>query len=831
MRFPDRGSQSHLSVRKSLRLIARYSLLFVAISLTPIAQADDKTTQAEYTKLARPFVAAHCLECHGEEAPEGGFRLDNLAAQFSGRQHAQWLKVLKKLKANEMPPKGQPRPKPAEQSKITAWIERNLIAADRNRQQTEGRTVLRRLNRVEYQNTINDLFAIDVDVKDLLPEDNSSHGFDNIGEALNISSVLLERYLEAADVALEAATVTGPRPKTVKGRFSYKNERRVKDHKSYKPVDDAIVFFSAGYSPTEINQFRATHSGTYRIRISAYAYQSDQPVSFRVYGAYGGAKHLAGYFDANPKPTVVELTTRIGYRETIRVVPYGTVIHKWNQAANEKGPGLAVQWVEIEGPIINKWPPESQRRLFGPQLIELINAAAIKRNRRIKPVYEVVSFASVTDAKRILQRLLPKIFRRPVSDSDLQPYRSIISAKLFEGYSFQNAIKVGLKAALCSPDFLYIAQKKTTQKKSDTSPNDAANGPLDDFQLASRLSYFLWSSMPDDELMELAKQEKLGDPVVLRQQTERLLNDTRAKSFTKNFVGQWLKLREIDFTTPDKILYPEFDELLQVSMVQETELFFDELLTHDLSVLNFVDSDFTILNERMARHYGIDNVKGQQFRRVPLARDSHRGGVLTQASVLKVTANGTNTSPVLRGVWVLDNIMGQPADPPPPNVPAVEPDIRGATSIRDQLAKHRKIQSCATCHKRIDPPGFALENFDVIGGWRTNYRSVGEGDRVNVEVNGRGVRYKKGLPIESSDVMPNGDRFQDINGFKRLLLKDKNQIARCLTEKLLTYATGSGIQFADHPDVDKIVQRLATNEFGLRFLVHQVIQSRMFREK
>ncbi len=792
-------------------------LLAIAFGLSQPALGAE-TQAVSFDKAVQPFFTKHCYECHGPEADDGDFRLDRLQTRFSNADDgAAWTKVLQKLESGKMPPKKKPRPPVDDVAKVVRWVRGNLVAAQRAAAQADGRVVLRRLNRTEYQHTVRDLFAIDADLKDLLPQDNSAQGFDNVGEALNLSSVLLERYLEAADAALDAAIVTTPRPTTRKQRFSYKDERRVKNHKSYLPVDDAIVFFSAGYSPTEINQFRAPAEGNYRVRVSAYAYQSDQPVTLRVYGGVGIKRHLVGYADAPPNGATAEFVTRLGRNNTVRVVPYGTYITRWNQAVNEKGAGLAVRWVEIEGPLIDSWPPPSHRTIFGDLPIGVVNADEIKRNRRTKPIREVVSDKPIDDARAILDRLLPKLFRRPVSNAKRDIYLAVIRTHLEKGYTFQQAVRVGLKAAMCSPDFLYLPER----------PGKA----LDDYGLASRLSYFFWSTSPDDELLAAAASGKLSDPAELRRQTERLLNDPRAARLTEHFVGQWLDLREIDFTTPDKLLYPEFDELLQVSMVRETQLFFEELLKHDLSVVNVVDSDFAMLNERLARHYGVPGVRGQAFRKVKLPADSVRGGVLTQASVLKVTANGTNTSPVLRGVWVLENIVGQHVPPPPANVPAVEPDIRGATSIRDQLAKHRQDETCASCHRDIDPAGFALENFDVIGGWRDHYRSVGEGQRVNVQIDGRGVRYKRGLPVDAGDVLADGQRFDGIADYKRLLLKDKARVARCVTEKLLTYATGGVVRLSDRAAVDAIVARAAGKQYGLRTLLHEVVQSDLFKRK
>jgi hypothetical protein len=335
--------------------------------------------------------------------------------------------------------------------------------------------------------------------------------------------------------------------------------------------------------------------------------------------------------------------------------------------------------------------------------------------------------------------------------------------------------------------------------------------------------------MPDEELLTLAQKRKLGRPKMLRKQVERMLKDPKAAAFTENFVSQWLNLRDIDFTEPSHILYPEFDEMLKASMLKETYLFFDEVLKNDLSLTNFVASDFTMLNGRLAKHYGIPGVEGWEFHKAKLPAGSHRGGVLTMASVLKVSANGTSTSPVIRGAWVLDRILGTPPSPPPAGVASVEPDIRGATTIREQLAKHRQVASCAACHNKIDPPGFALESFDVIGGWRENYRVTGHGEAVTVD--GRHMPYHKGKKVDPSDELPDGQKFRDADEFKQLLLKDQDQIAWALTVKLLTYATGGAPQMADTSEVVDIVQKIRGKNYGLRTLVHEIVQSKVFQTK
>jgi hypothetical protein len=470
-----------------------------------------------------------------------------------------------------------------------------------------------------------------------------------------------------------------------------------------------------------------------------------------------------------------------------------------------------VQWVEVEGPLLDSWPPKSHQMLFGelPQ-----RPVPNDRNRR-----EVISENPLVDAEGLLKNFTRRAYRRTVTDEDIQPFLARVQSKLEQGYSFEDAMRVGFKAVLVSPHFLFLREK----------PAGEGNRTLDDFALASRLSYFLWSSMPDEELLLLAEQGKLREPDVLHKQVERMLSDPKAEAFTKNFAGQWLGLRAIDDTTPDRMLYPEFDDVLKVSMVKETLLFFDEVLKNNLSLTSFVASDFTMLNGPLAKHYRIPDVEGLEFRKVALAPESHRGGVLTMAATMKVSANGTTTSPILRGSWVLDRILGTPPPKPTVDVEAVEPDIRGATTIRNQLAKHRQDPSCASCHVKIDPPGFALENFDVIGGYRERYRSIGEGDPAMVD--GRRMRYRNGPPVEAADVLADGRTFQNIDEFKKLLLEDEDQLARALAEKLLTYATGAAPTTADQPEIENIVSEVRGKNYGFRSLVHEVVESPVFQQK
>jgi hypothetical protein len=703
---------------------------------------------------------------------------------------------------------------------VTDWIRGRAEAAGAARGSAQGRVPIRRLNRAEYQNTVRDLLGVDIDLKDLLPPDATVNGFDNGAEALHVSSFLMEQYLEAADKVLDAAIASGPKPWGIKKRFSIKDEKSVKPTGSvYRHLDDSVAIFSSWVSANiqvTLWQFFTHFHGNYRFRISAYAYQTDKPVTFHMTAGTMQAvteERIVGYHDVPPgKPTTIEFVEKLDPKNTVRFVVdgLGVIPPQVEKVGADKytGPGLAIQWVEIEGPLHDTWPPASHRGIFG-DLPQAPAPTAEDKDRR-----EVVSKQPMADADHVLRGFMRRAFRRAVTDDDVKPYLARVKAKLDGGASFERAIRTALKEVLVSPHFLFLRETP---------------GKLDDYALATRLSYFLWSSMPDADLLTLAEHGKLHDPATLRAQVERMLKDSKATAFTQNFCGQWLDLRKVDDTAPDPALYPEYDDVLKVAMVKEAHLFFDEVLKNDLSLTNFVASDFTLVNGRLARHYGIPDVTGQEFRKVSLPKDSHRGGVLTMAGVMKVTANGTTTSPVLRGSWVLDRILGTPPPKPTMDVEAVEPDIRGATTIRRQLAKHRERAECAGCHAKIDPPGFALETFDVIGGWREYYRSVGQGGPA--VVNGRTMRYKKGPDVDPADVLPDGSRFQNIDDFRQLLLKDKDQLARALAEKLLTYATGGAPTKADRPEVDAIVSKVRAKDYGFRTLVHEVVQSRLFQMK
>jgi hypothetical protein len=754
-------------------------------------------------KIGRAFLEEHCYECHGDGSSKGELDLDELGTDFSDAEIMRlWVLIHDRVASGEMPPKKKPRPRPSETNPFLKALAATLSEAHSKRREV----VLRRLNRVEYENTMRDLLGIQVELKGLLPEEVSSHGFDNVGEALASSNALVHAYLKAADQAIDAALGPEKEPVRLHLRIPMAEQVERQIGKLFRRTKDGVAVFNSGYCPTAVSKVchKLRSPGTYRVRIQARAFQSDKPVTMSVHAGdvvvHRRPYHLVGYWDLPPgKMTEIEFTDRFVRYDTFHPKPYGTV-HHTRKGLTHPGAGIEFGEVEIEGPL-DAWPPPSRSALIGEVDLE-------------KGMLE--------DARGILGELLPRAFRREVRPEEVKPYLLLVQAALKEGRSFEEAIRLGLKGVLCSPEFLFLEEPASDETKT---------AELDGYALASRLSYFLWSSMPDAALLKAAKGGQLNKPAQLRVQVERMLKDPRASAFTEHFTGQWLRLRDIAFTEPDKKLFPEYDEALKHGMLEETHRYFNRVLKENRSLLEFVDADWTILNARLASHYGIDGVQGPEFRVVDLPKDSVRGGVLTQASVLKVTANGTNTSPVIRGVWILTNLLDEPPPPPPSGVPAVEPDVRGATTLRDQLAKHRDTERCASCHDKIDPAGFALENFDVIGGWRTWYRSLGEGERVNRYrdkfANVR-VSYRKGPEVDASGQTTDGEPFQGIRSFKALLLKDPKRIARGLTRKLMIYATGRGIGFSDRPEIQRIVDSVAKQGYGFRSLVHEITQSKSF---
>jgi hypothetical protein len=828
------------------------------------------------------FVGKHCLECHDTDTKKGGLDLSVLKFDLGDPQaFSTWVNVHDRVTKGEMPPaKKKERPAPVELRAFTNFVGSALLETDRMRVAKEGRAVNRRLNRYEYEETLRDLLSLPyLQVKNFLPEDPESHLFNKVGDALDVSHVQLQRYLAAGEFALRQAVapqVERPEVKTNRiytmeeGAFFGKinlgppvrsgfplvgleMQTAIMDQKPpqmphtqdpEKRAKEAMAVVVSTYEPTEIrfSSFRAPVSGRYKLRFSAYAilmhpdYRSvgralrPEPVTIYAEVPPSNLRKL-GTFEVGAEPTEAELDVYLIKGETIR--PDAARLHRSRppdhknpDMTSEGAPGVAFQWMEAQGPFFDQWPPAGHQLLFGDLPLEQEDTTPKaqeggKRRRRPLQSYKVsaVSKDPEKDAEKLLRNFMAQAYREPVLDEDVQRFSKVVKVALEKGQSFTDSMITGYTAVLSSPGFLYF--------------NDNP-GRLSDVALAERLSYFLWNTEPDQELRDLAAKGKLHKTSVLRGQTDRMLNDAKSRQFINAFLDYWLQLRNISGAAPDEELYPDYqlDDYLAESMIDESQLFFAELLKKNLHVTNIVSSDFAILNQRMAKHYGVPDVEGTEFRKVSLPKDSLRGGFLTQASVLKVTANGTTTSPVKRGAWIMTRIIGKPPTPPPPGTGAVEPDIRGATTIREQLAKHRSQESCNVCHRQIDPAGFALESFDVMGGWRDRYRSIGGPEKVKgIGHNGDYFHFSLGLSVDSSGELSDGRKFADVRQLKQCLASDPEQLARNLAQQLTIYATGAPIGFADRPAIEKILAENRKSGYGVRDLIHQIVQSDLFLNK
>jgi hypothetical protein len=833
------------------------------------------SARATASPALQPFLTRHCVECHDAETRKGG--LDLTAAVAAPETTAgidRWVGIHDRVASGEMPPpKKKSRPTAGESRGFTNALAKVLLNTERQRIAREGRATQRRMNRHEYEQTVRDLlFLPALEVKGFLPEDGVVGGFNKVGAGLDVSHVHLGRYLSAAEFAVRSAMA--PRveaPKRTVQRFHAWDQGEFfglipldgpKERRTFPLVGlklmtnvmatlkrdaepdadrrqrEAMGVVVSTYEPTEIRfgGFRAPMTGRYRLRASGYSFwmgpkftqvskgRRSEPVTLYADSDPRILRRL-GSFDFGVEPTVCELEVDLLAGETIR--PDAARLHRSrppdhrNPLTEADGmPGVAFQWLEVEGPIFEQWPPAGHQALFGALPIkDRPKAEGVSRRRQRPAGVAVESAEPAIDAERLLRSFLGRAYRGTVAEADVARFVTLVKGSMATGSDFTEAMIAGYTAVLSSPSFLYIDEPKP--------------GKLADGALAERLSFFLWNAAPDAELRALAAKGRLQKPDVLRAQTERLLDDPRSRQFIDAFLDYWLDLRGIAATAPDEQLYPDYqlDDLLVESMATETQVFFGELIRRNLGITNLVDSEFAMLNERLARHYGIEGVDGVGFRRVPLRRERVRGGLLTQASVLKVTANGTTTSPVKRGAWVMSRIIGRPPPPAPPSVPAVEPDIRGATTIREQLAKHRTQESCNACHRLIDPAGFALENFDVMGGWRTRYRASGGDPVKGIGHNGNFFHFGLGPDVDASGELPDGRTFQDVRELKQLLVSDREQLARNLVRQLVVYATGAPVGFADRPEIEEILRANRRGDFPVRSLIHGVVQSDLFRNK
>lgn len=733
-----------------------------------------------FGKRVLPLLQEYCLRCHNAEKAKGDLDLSGFKDFASiTRNRKTWESVRENIDNGKMPPlEEDAQPTEEDLAFLSGWLEGVLSQAPSEATAQPGHVTMRRLNRAEYDRTIRDLVGIDFHPSADFPSDDVGYGFDNIGDVLTLSPLLLEKYLAAAEQIAARAIVTD--------RTNY-GERKGWDDKGLRAEGgnslggDIRALATTG----EIRiRPKLPSPGEYLLRVRAYGQQAgDELVKMAIR-------------DGDRDLQVVEVKAVEGEAETFEVPvtvqeagPRRFAVAFLNDFYNEKitdgarDRNLFVEWLEIQGPITVETGP-----LPGS------HTAIIDRAPKGD------SDADWAEASRaILGRFATRAFRRPVEKDDLERLVALVLQSKGDGDNFERCIQIGVTAVLVSPNFLFRVEPTSV----------GAVVPLDDYAMASRLSYFLWSSMPDEELFRLAAEGKLSSPEVLKAQAVRMMGDPKAEALVENFAMQWLQLRNLDNVIPNRKIFPTFDEPLKADMRAETKAYFAAVMREDRSVLEFIDSDYTFLNERLAKHYGIDGVEGDELRRVSLS-DAHRGGVLTHASVLTVTSNPTRTSPVKRGKWVLEQILGTPPPPAPPNVPPLSEEQEAILSgtVRERLERHRADPGCASCHANLDPLGFVFENYDAIGQWRTKDGQYG---------------------IDSSGSLTSGESFAGPKEFKQYLLAQRGKFTRCLTEKLLTFALGRGVDVDDGYEVDRISADLERNGYRFSTLVTGIVTSVPFR--
>ncbi len=732
--------------------------------------------------------------CHNEQLKTAGLALTkyhDTAAMLHDR--VVWEKVVARVRAHEMPPKGLPQPTPEQIAALTNWIDAQFSELDQTSKPDPGHLTAHRLNRVEYNNTVRDLLAVKFKPAADFPADDSGYGFDNIGDVLSVSPILMEKYLAAAKKIASEAIPSGGLPKATRTRYS-------PDH----PLKEIRLGLKQTFNlPAEGDyDLRATVSGrkdTFRIRMeldgkpiqtSDVLIEKEKPRSYeiRLHGPYGEHVFRATLLSREPSAEEAQTAQEIAekdQRDIARQIAKHPEDEKEIRKQHELGnPPTYMDALEVLGPFHPLPPPtpESYKRIFiCGHAAGQHTAACVRAN---------------------LSHIMRLAYRRPVTNEEVSKITGLVAMAQGSGLTFDQSMRIGLQAILVSPKFLYRIEQ-------DPNPGDPSEvHPVSPYELASRLSYFLWSSMPDEELLQLAADKRLCQPPVLHAQVKRMLTDSKADALVDNFAGQWLELRNLDSVHPDPDQFPQFDNELRQAMYTETRMFVNSIVHDDRSILDFLDGQYTFLNEKLAKFYGVNGVQGEDFRRVALD-GTQRSGVLTQASVLLVTSYPTRTSPVLRGKWILENVLNAPPPPPPPGVGSIDAkDGPLSGTMRQQMEKHRANPMCAGCHTRMDPLGFALENYDAIGAWRTHDAT---------------------LPIDASGVLPGGKKFTGSAELKKILASNREAFAECLTEKLLIYALGRGLEPYDRTATKRIVAQLATNHYRFSSLITGIVDSVPFQ--
>ena len=802
--------------------------------------ATDKAPLDTFDQSLAPFLKSYCFECHVGEDAAGERNFDTLSSRISDENSlVEMQEILDQLNLGEMPPQESKQPSNEERRTATRWLTESIQQFHASQKSPNGDTVLRRLNSREYRNTIRDLLHLNMSAFDptvTFPRDQTVDHLDNVGESLVMSGYLLSQYLTAAESIVNKAMQPVVKPEVQTWQFTdgFRQQPEIDQvHRDTSRLEYLILYDVIGadkhegaYAPIHAFAAGVPFDGYYDIEFRAAAVNRLHPYDDKYLGRDSNEPLRlairAGNRDAGPlhkpqpvEPNLAELELVDGWQTyKVRVwldagytprftFPNGLMdvrnlwgnLHKRfghllpkpkntgivevrrNAIKNGKLPQIHVDDIRITGPFYDEWPTQAQQALLGDDWVSIANGAAI----------------SNAMLRTHLNRFASAAFRRPATDEEVDRLASIATTRMESGRSSLEAFGDAITCLLCSPAFLYLEESSSRQQ----------------FALASRLSYFLWASQPDEPLLSAATNGQLKSDEQLTAQVRRMLNDSRSNEMIDGFLDSWLTLRDLGSSPPDRSAFRAYYQYdLGTAMKQETHLFTRHLLDQNLSVTNFLDADFTFVNKDLARHYGIDGPAGSQFQYVRIS-DRRRGGILGQGSVLTVTANGIDTSPVVRGVWLLENILGTPPSPPPPDVEPLDPDVRGATTIRDQLHKHRNVPACYDCHRKIDPPGFALENFDAVGAWRD--------------------KYKRGANIDAAGELPNGKSFDDITELKQILVEQQTQFTLSLARKLLAYATGRTAVPADRPHLDAIVNKLQSTKGGFRDLIELVVLSQPFR--
>ena len=736
-----------------------------------------------------PLLAEHCLECHSGADPKANFSLDSADQKIPIAQHTvTWEKVLRRIISGEMPPPGQPPLSPAEHQLLKTTIMNMMSNASGFRD--PGRVTIRRLNRTEYTNTIRDLFGIEFALPDDFPTDDVGYGFDHIGDVLSLSPLLLEKYLTTSHKIARAAIFTPESIQKPSALITTDNEI------------GGIVSGAKGRVLFSEGRFIAEHdfpkAGIYLLKARAWADQAGgEPVqvTFRM-----GNKVLK-VIQLRAQPSDPQMLTA-WTKATVGTQEFSLSYDNDYYRPDDPDPlnrdrNLWLEYFKIIGPMDASMQtfvlPEAHHRFCN-----------IDRPSHLPPAQYWEKWSKPVSTKvtrQILTRFATRAYRRPATDQEVNQLLGLVALAEQAGGSYQRGLQLAIQAVLVSPKFLFLGE-------FDPAPDDPrAVRPVSQFELASRLSYFLWSSLPDRELMEHARQGTL--PANLHPQIRRMLQDTKSRSLVENFGTQWLQLRDLENSMIDTEQFPTFDDALRVAMRTETEMFFSSIIQEDRSVIDFIDGRYTFVNETLAKHYGIEDIQGETFRRVPLD-GVQRSGILTQASILTLTSNPTRTSPVKRGKWILKQLLGSPPPPPPPGVDelAAEDPQALTETLRQRLEKHRSQETCAVCHARMDPLGFSLENYDAIGRWRNK-----DGDHL----------------IDNQGTLPGGRQFNGPTGIKQILKTDVNQFRWCLAEKMLVFALGRGMEYYDYRTIQEITEAMAAGDDRFSALVMAIIDSHPFQ--